>query len=408
MKIAIIGCGAAGMMAAVAAAENGADVTVLERNSFGGKKLRITGKGRCNVTNNCTPSEALAAVVSNPKFMTGALNRFSPADTMAFFENAGVALKTERGRRVFPASDRASDISDALLRRMRETGVTVRFDTRVTGIERIGENGGFNIKWHGGEMSADRVIAATGGVSYPATGSTGDGHRILKSLGVNVTPLKPSLVPIETLDNCAPMTGLTLKNVTLSVYHGEKRVFSEMGEMLFTHFGVSGPLVLSASSNMRGCPIDEYRLSINLKPALSHDELDKRLRSDLEKYAARDFVNSLGDLLPIKLIKFVIEKSGIDPRKKSANITKEERLRLGETLTDLSLIPRAFRPVDEAIITAGGVDVREINPRTMELKNHPGIFVCGELIDIDAYTGGYNLQLAFSTAVMAGRAASAE
>lgn len=405
MKIVVIGCGAAGMMAAITAAEAGCDVTVLERNPFGGKKLRITGKGRCNVTNNCTPNEALAAVVSNPKFMIGALNRFTPADTMAFFESSGVELKTERGRRVFPASDRASDISDALLRRMREAGVTVRFDTRVTGISVT--DGGYIVRWRGGEMTAERVIIATGGVSYPATGSTGDGHRMLSELGVSVTPLKPSLVPIETVESCAPMTGLTLKNVTLTVFHGEKRVFTEMGEMLFTHFGVSGPLVLSASSNMRDADIGRYRLSINLKPALSREELDHRLRSDFEKYAARDFVNSMGDLLPIKLIRFVIDRSGIDPRKKTANITKEERVKLGDTLTDLSLTPKAFRPVDEAIITSGGVDVREINPRTMELKSHPGIFVCGELIDVDAYTGGYNLQLAFSTAVAAGRAVSA-
>lgn len=402
--VAVIGCGAAGMMAAIAAAETGASVTVYERNPFAGKKLRITGKGRCNVTNNCTVREVLDAVLNNSKFLYGVISRYTPADVMAFFENAGVPLKTERGRRVFPVSDKAADISDALIRTMKEYGVKVLYGVRVEGLTEV--DGGVLVKESKGTVMYRSVIAATGGVSYPATGSTGDGHRMLRKLGVEITPLKPSLVPVVTEEDCAPLSGLTLKNVTLTVYHGEETVYSEMGEMLFTHFGVSGPLVLSASSNMQKNPVDSYRLAIDFKPALSADELDKRILSDFAKYTARDFVNALSDLLPQKLIPYVIERSEIDPRKKVSAITRAERLKLGEVLKAYTLTPKAFRPVDEAIVTSGGVDVKEIHPKTMELKNHPGIFVCGELIDVDAYTGGYNLQLAFSTARAAGTAAA--
>lgn len=403
-KIAVIGCGAAGMTAAIAAAECGGNVTVYEKNPYAGKKLRITGKGRCNVTNNCTAREVLDSVRSNPKFLYGVLNRYSPADVMDFFENAGVPLKTERGRRVFPQSDRAADISDALVRTMREYGVCVLYGVRVNDIERDGD--GIIVRSSNREERYDAVIVATGGISYPATGSTGDGHRMLRRLGVEITPLRPSLVPIVTEENCSPLSGLTLKNVTLTAYHGEDEVYSELGEMLFTHFGVSGPLVLSASANMQKHPVTEYVLSIDLKPALSVDELDRRLVSDLSKYAARDFVNSLSDLLPQKLIPYVVERSGIDPRKKSGTVTRAERLALGGVLKGYRLTPVSFRPIDEAIVTSGGVEVREIDPKTMELKKYPGIYVCGELIDVDAYTGGYNLQLAFSTARAAGIAAA--
>ncbi|MBO5125977.1 MAG: NAD(P)/FAD-dependent oxidoreductase [Clostridia bacterium] len=403
--VAVIGCGAAGMMAAIAAAETGASsVTVYERNPFAGKKLRITGKGRCNVTNNCTAREVLDAVLSNSKFLYGVINRYTPADTMAFFENAGVPLKTERGRRVFPVSDKAADISDAMIRTMKQYGVKVLYGMRVDAL--VETDGGVIVKCGNREAAYHSVIVATGGVSYPATGSTGDGHRMLRKMGVNITPLKPSLVPVVTEEDCAPLSGLTLKNVTLTVTHGEDVVYTELGEMLFTHFGVSGPLVLSASSNMQKHPVDSYRMAIDFKPALSAEELDKRILSDFAKYAARDFVNSLSDLLPQKLIPYVIERSGIDPRKKTSAITRAERLKLGEVLKAYELTPTAFRPVDEAIVTSGGVDVKEIHPKTMELKQHPGIFVCGELIDVDAYTGGYNLQLAFSTARAAGAAAA--
>lgn len=403
-SVAVIGCGAAGMMAAVTAARCGADVTVYERNPFAGKKLRITGKGRCNVTNSCTSREVLDAVRSNSKFLYGAVNRFSPSDVMEFFEEAGVPLKTERGRRVFPVSDRASDISDALIRRMRENGVRVLYGHRVNGIAETDR--GIAVRTSEGEGLYRAVIVATGGISYPATGSTGDGHRMLRRLGVGVTPLRPSLVPIVTAEDNAPLSGLTLKNVTLRVYHGDEVVYSELGELLFTHFGVSGPLVLSASANMQSYPTDTYRMEIDLKPALSPEELDKRLVSDFAKYAARDFINALSDLLPQKLISYVVARSGVEPHRKVATLTRAERQRLGGILKAYTLTPVSFRPVDEAIVTSGGVEVGEIDPRTMELKKHRGIFVCGELIDIDAYTGGYNLQLAFSTARAAGIAAA--
>jgi len=403
-RVAVIGCGAAGMMAAVTAGEAGAAVTVYERNPFAGKKLRITGKGRCNVTNNCTPQEVMEAVSGNPKFLYGVLNRFTPADAMAWFENAGVPLKTERGRRVFPVSDKAADVQAAMVQRMREGGVTVKYNARVSALEESEE--GIRVTAEHESAVYDAVIVATGGISYPGTGSTGDGHRMLAEIGVKITELKPSLVPIVTKENLYDLSGLTLKNVRLTVMHGSDTVYTEQGEMLLTHFGVSGPLVLSASANMQKYPVDSYRMAIDFKPALSEEELDKRLLSDFSKYSARDFINSLGDLLPVKLIPYIVRQSGIEPHKKTGEITKEERRSLLLTLKGYPLTPKSFRPIDEAIITAGGVEIKEINPKTMELKNHPGIFVCGEIIDIDAYTGGYNLQLAFSTAAAAGKSAA--
>ncbi len=398
--VAVIGGGAAGMMAAITAAESSASVVVLEKNPYTGKKLRITGKGRCNLTNNCTVQEMLEAVRTNSKFLYGAVNRFTPADTMELFESLGVKLKTERGRRVFPVSDNATEVRDAMLARLHELGVRVVCGAPVDSVAQDGDT--FTVRYGKKLVRARNVILATGGVSYPGTGSTGDGHRLLAEMGVEITPLSPSLVPIVTREDLSDLMGLSLKNVTLTVRHGSETVFSELGEMLFTHFGISGPLVLSASANMQAHPCDSYTMKINLKPALTVEELDKRLLSDLAKYAARDFINSLGDLLPVKLIPLVVQRSGIDPRKKAGAVTREERLRLGEALRELTLTPKCFRPIDEAIITSGGVSTREINPKTMELKRFPGIFVCGELIDVDAYTGGYNLQIAFSTARAAG------
>lgn len=412
-SVIVVGAGPAGMLASVAAAGAGASVTLIERNPFPGKKLRITGKGRCNVTNNCSPREVVEAVTANPKFLYGAVNRFTPSDTIAFFENAGVPLKTERGRRVFPVSDKALDIQQAMVRRVREAGVRLLCDTRVTALtppDAPGEPWAVSAVWKEKKQlfTADRVILATGGVSYPLTGSDGDGHRMLRELGVAVTELKPSLVPIETKDNFAPLAGLTLKNVVLTAWLGESAVFSEMGEMLFAHFGVTGPLVLSASANMQKRPVSEYRMTVNLKPALTPEELDRRIRSDFEKYAAKDFVNALTDLLPKSLIPYVVKQTGIDPRKKTAEVTKEERQTLAGVLSGFRIAPIAFRPIDEAIITAGGADVREIDPKTMEVRRFPGLYVAGELLDVNAYTGGYNLQIAFSTAHAAGLAAAAE
>lgn len=405
--VAIIGGGAAGMMAAHSAHEAlwGGDVVVIEKNKYTCRKIGITGKGRCNLTNNCTVNELLESVRSNPKFLYGAVSRFSPADTMEFFEEAGVPLKTERGRRVFPVSDKASDIQFAFDRVIRNDGIEVKYNCAAKSISKSGEY--INISTQSGNITAKCVVISTGGVSYPLTGSTGDGHAMLESMGINITPLSPSLIPVETKEDFSELSGLTLKNVRLNVHDKNGRmVYTELGEMLFTHFGVSGPLVLSASANMQDFPPETYEMSIDLKPALSDEELDRRLISDLTENSAKDFINSLGKLLPQKLIETVVRKSGVDPHKKSANITREERQSLLRTLREFMIHIKGFRPIEEAIVTSGGVDVLEINPKTMELKKLPCVFAAGELIDIDAYTGGYNLQLAFSTGHLAGKSAA--
>lgn len=405
-SVAIIGGGAAGMAAAIAAAESGASVTVYEQNAALGKKLRITGKGRCNVTNDCSPAEVLDNVTKNPKFLRGVLYRYTPADVMAFFESCGVPLKTERGRRVFPVSDRASDIVRAMEQRMAAENVAVIHE-KVTGLcLKNGQCIGVRLGESDTIAYADAVIVATGGVSYPGTGSRGDGYRFARNAGMAVNPPIPSLVPIVTEENFAPLSGLSLKNVTLRVTENGREVFAEMGEMLFTHFGVSGPLVLSASAHMRKS-MDQYRMSIDFKPALTEAELDTRLLADLQKYAQRDFVNALSDLLPIKMIDPVIAVSGIPPRCKAGSLTKVQRHNLLRALKAFPITPRCFRPIEEAIITSGGVDVAGIHTKTMMSKTVPGLFFAGEVIDIDAYTGGYNLQLAFSTGVAAGQNAAA-
>ena len=406
-SIAVIGGGAAGMMAAITAAEVGVPVTVYEKNAVLGKKLRITGKGRCNVTNDCSPAEILDAVTKNPKFLRGAVYRFTPADTMSFFEGAGVPLKTERGRRVFPVSDRAADISTALEKRMRALGVTVVRESveSLLFTEADGRKTVAGVQTESGSHAHDAVIVATGGVSYPGTGSRGDGYRFARSAGLAVTEILPSLVPVITKEDTAPLSGLSLKNVTVTVLQNGRAVFSEMGEMLFTHFGVSGPLVLSASAHMRGS-FSSYILEIDLKPALDDATLDARLLSDLTKYAQRDFVNALGDLLPQKLIAPVIEKTGIPPRTKAGTLTRPQRQALLKALKHFSLTPLRFRPIDEAIVTSGGVDVSEIHTKTMMANACPGLFFAGEVLDVDAYTGGFNLQIAFSTGVAAGAGAA--
>ncbi len=418
--VAVIGGGPAGMMAAITAAhaftKAGTPCRVLlyERKPMLGKKLRITGKGRCNVTNNCTPQEFREAVTRNQKFLYGASARFTPADTMSFFEDAGVPLKTERGRRVFPVSDKAADIAQAMEKSVREAGVVIRKGVRVTAVERLHEEGcggenctcGYRLLCDENWESADAVILATGGVSYPGTGSTGDGHRMLEELGVPVTELRPSLVPLVTKEDTGELMGLTLKNVALTLTRGGKEIFREQGEMLFTHFGLTGPLVLSASANMQKGQVTDYRIAIDLKPALSPEELDKRLLSDFAKYNGRDFCNALDDLLPKRLIPWVIRASKIPERTKVSGITREQRLALGKALKELPFTPVAFRPMEEAVVTCGGVDVKAVSPKDMMLKVYPGLFCAGELLDLDAYTGGYNLQIAFSTGVLAGQGAA--
>jgi len=409
-EIIVIGAGPAGIMAAICAAEAGCAVTVYEKNHKTGKKLRITGKGRCNVTNDCSVTEFMEAVPENSKFLYSAVSKFSPSDTKTFFEDSGVPLKTERGRRVFPLSDNAHDVADALERAALDAGIRFRFNSAVEGLVICKADDGSSfvtgIRVAGREIFADAVIVATGGASYPGTGSTGDGYGFAESAGLKVIPPTPSLIPIVTAEKTAHMSGLSLKNVSFTVKDKKgKTVFSEMGEMLFTHFGLSGPLVLSASAHMRGT-VTDYTLHIDMKPALDEKTLDTRLVGDLTKYSAKDFGNSLSDLLPRVMIPEVVERSGIDPRKKSGSVTKGERAKLLSVIKDLSFTPKSFRPINEAIITRGGVDTKAIAPGTMAAKKVPGLYFAGEVIDTDAYTGGYNLQIAFSTGRLAGMSAA--
>ncbi len=400
MRIAVIGAGAAGMMAAGHAAEYGGDVTLFEKNSFSGKKLRITGKGRCNVCNDCDVNTVIENVPTNPRFLYTALNAFTPSDTKAFFEERGVPLKTERGNRVFPVSDNAEDIVNALRVYTKEHGVHYVAEN----VQSIRKDGEVFTVTAANEYTFDRVIIATGGASYPRTGSTGDGYRFAKSFGITVTELSPSLVPLETVERePCEMQGLALKNTALEVIDTEnsKVVYRDFGEMLFAHYGVTGPMILSASSHLRKAPRGRYQLKLDLKPALDEKTLDARLLADFAKNANRDFANSLGALLPQKMIPVIIRRCGIDPQKKVNAITREERRALLETLKGYTLTVKGFRPIDEAIITSGGVDVKELSPKTMESKKVSGLYFCGEIIDVDAYTGGFNLQIAFSTARLA-------
>ncbi len=393
------------MTAAIFAAEQGADVTLIERNDRLGKKLLITGKGRCNVTNNSDVNTHIENTPTNPRFMYTAHNNFTAQDVMAFFEELGVPLKTERGDRVFPVSDKAGDICGALKQRINRLGVTV-----LTEYVKSVENGEeFTVITDKGRHTADAVIIATGGKSYPLTGSTGDGYKFAESFGHTVVPPKPSLVPVECAEKwCKEAMGLSLRNVTLTVYDGEREVYFEQGEMLITHFGVSGPLVLSASSHMKGLGGKKFSLAVDLKPALDFETLDKRIQSDFTKNINRDFCNSLGELLPAKMIPIIIRLSGIDGRRKCNSITREERHALVSLLKALPLTATKFRPIDEAIITSGGVNVKEISPKTMESKLVPGLYFAGEIIDVDAYTGGFNLQIAFATAKLAAESAASE
>ena len=401
-RICVIGGGAAGMMAAYFASCGGGEVTLFEKNPFCGKKINITGKGRCNLTNQCDVQEFLRNVPTNPRFLYKALNNLSPDATTALFEALGVPLKVERGRRVFPVSDRAADVSAALKKSCDDSGVKTEYK-KVQKVETKDGAVSAVVLQGGKRVECDACIIATGGASYPKTGSDGDGYRIAEELGHSIVPLKPSLVPLVTEDEwCRELMGLSLINVRLSVFQGEKEKFSEQGEMLFTHFGVSGPLVLSASCHING----EAQAYIDLKPALDEETLDRRILRDFEELKNKDFANSLGALLPQKLIPVVVAQSGIPPHKKVNSVTKEERRRLVQLLKGLSFTIIGKRPIDEAIITSGGVSVKEINPSTMESKLVKGLFFAGEVIDVDAYTGGYNLQIAFSTGALAGESAA--
>ncbi len=403
-EIVVIGGGAAGMMAAISAAERGASVTLLEPNERLGKKLNITGKGRCNLTNNTGLEELLANIPSNGKFLYSTFSRFHAQDAIAFFEELGVPLKTERGNRVFPVSDRAFDVSAALERRLKKLRVRVVRD-RAESLELEGGavRGATGEK---GRYPAEAVILATGGVSYPATGSTGEGHRMAAEAGHTVTPLRGSLVPLRDFGTGKTLQGLGLRNVGLAVFEDSKKIYTDFGELVFTHFGLSGPLVLSASAHMRRFGERAYRLEIDLKPALDEQALDRRLLSDFEQYCNQDFCNALDGLLPKKLVPEIVRASGIDPRQKVHDITREQRRGLLRILKHFPVAIAGPCPVADAIVTSGGVKVREIDPATMESKLVRGLYFAGELIDVDAYTGGFNLQIAWSTGRAAGFSAA--
>ena len=398
----VIGGGAAGMMAAVAAAGRGRNVILLEHERFCGKKLRITGKGRCNVCNNCDVKTFLQNVPVNPKFLYSALNRFSPADTMAFFEGLGVPLKTERGNRVFPVSDNAHDVAKALESAMRQAGVRVLYENALEVLTADGAVTG--VRSSGGEIACESLLIATGGVSYPLTGSTGDGLRMARQLGHTVTPLRPSLVPLISDDpDCAEMQGFSLKNVTLTLFdRAHTPLYSELGEMMFTHFGVTGPLVLSASAHMRSPEQAPYTLEIDLKPGLDEKKLDARILRDFEANINRDFANSLGGLAGRAMIPVLVRRSAIPPDTKVNAITRAQRQGLVSLFKHFKVSVSGTRPVAEAIVTSGGVSVKELDPRTMGSRLVDGLYFAGEVIDVDAYTGGFNLQIAWSTGRMAG------
>lgn len=391
------------MMAAGTAVMYGAEVTVFESTDRLGKKLAITGKGRCNVTNNSTTEEFLENVTKNPRFLYAPLSALSPSETITLFESLGVKLKTERGRRVYPESDKAKDIVDAM--RSYAAGAEVIYK-KVSAVSKTAS--GFTVTAGGHDYSFDKVIIATGGKSYPLTGSDGSGYKLAMRLGHTVTELIPSLIPLNSPSElCREMQGLSLKNVKIEIKdEAEKVLYTDFGEMMFAHFGVTGPVILSASAHLRGVDISTLTLSIDLKPALDEATLDQRLLSDFAKNNNKDLINSLGDLLPSKMIQPFITLTGVDARKKVNSITKEERKSILDTLKGFKIPLDSFRPIEEAIVTSGGVEVKEISPKTMESKIAPGLYFAGEVIDLDAYTGGYNLQIAFSTGYLAGKSAA--
>lgn len=403
----VVGAGAAGLMAAGQAASKGARVLLLDKNARVGRKIMITGKGRCNVTNNCTRDRLIESMRRNPRFLYSAFDAFTPQDVMHFFEERGVPLKTERGARVFPESDKAVDIVDALAGFAKESGVVFRQnrvialnceDGRITGVQTA----------DGARYNARAVLLATGGKSYPLTGSTGDGYSLAESAGHTIMPVAPSLTAIVTSDKwCAELMGLSLKNVTLTVKKGKRQTVSEIGELMFTHFGISGPLVLTASSEIEG-DASEYTMTIDLKPGLDMQQLDNRLLRDFDSMKNRAFKNALDRLLPKSLIPVFILQSGIDGETQVNAITKAQRQKLCETFKAFAVRPVSLRPIEEAVVTRGGVKVTEVQPKTMESKLVQGLFIAGELLDVDAVTGGFNLQIAFSTGYLAGISAAAQ
>lgn len=405
-RLLIVGGGAAGMMAGVQAARRGHEVLLYEKNEKLGKKLYITGKGRCNLTNNCTVEELLAHVMRNPKFLYSAFYSFSSQAAMDFFEESGVPLKTERGGRVFPQSDHSSDIIRALERELRRAGVQIYLDTRVTGILARDQKVRGIVLADGREILGDAVLVATGGLSYPSTGSTGDGYAFAKECGHTVADQTPSLVPLLAKEDYIPrLQGLSLRNVTLSVFDGRRKIFEEFGEMMFTDRGVTGPLILSASSRISS-QLDKGELAacLDLKPALAPEQLDQRILRDFQENLNRQFKNAVTGLFPSSLIPVMIEQSGIDPEKKVHDISRQERQNFGKKIKALPFTIVGRGEFREAVITRGGVSVREVQPQTMESKKVSGLYFAGEVLDLDALTGGYNLQIAWSTAYLAAQA----
>lgn len=403
--VCIVGGGAAGLMAAISAAEAGGRVLVAEGQERPLRKLRITGKGRCNLTNNCEPERVMQNTVHNGRFLFSALRAFPPASVMEYFTALGVPLKTERGNRVFPVSDHASDVADALLREAERSGVRI-IRARAEKLVVRSDGSVCGVAFADGAADARAVILATGGLSYPLTGSTGDGFRMAKAVGHSIIPCRASLVPLVSPDpDCVEMQGLSLKNVRLTLFEDEKPVWQEQGEMQFTHFGVTGPLVLSASAHM--AETGSVRLELDLKPALDEAALDRRLLRDFRENLNRDFRNALGELLPRLMIPVMIRRSGIDPETKVNAVTKEQRRALLNAIKHFSIAVSGTRPVEEAVITAGGIDVREVQPATMASKLAKGLYFAGEILDLDAYTGGFNLQIAWCTGRAAGKAAAA-
>ncbi len=405
MDIVIIGAGPAGMMAAIAAAREGAKVTLLEKNKRQGRKLMITGKGRCNITNNCDTAKLIENTAVNPRFLYSAFSKFGTQDTMTFFEKQGVPLKTERGGRVFPVSDRSADINDAMVRCCKSAGV--RYFGECPAEELVIENERVTGVLAGGRRFAcDACIIASGGCSYPLTGSTGDGYRLAEQAGHTIIQPKPSLVPLETAESdCARMQGLALKNISITVKNGKgKKVYTDFGELLFTHFGLSGPVILSASSHMKSA--EGHTVTIDLKPALTPEQLDARILRDFSQNLNRDLHNAMGGLLPSGMVPVIIDRSGIPSDTKVNSISREQRSLLVSLLKGYTLTVTAFRPVEEAIVTSGGVKVSEIDPGTMASKKTAGLYFAGEVIDVDAHTGGFNLQIALSTGHCAGSSAA--
>lgn len=404
-RIAVIGGGPSGMLAACTAAKNDCLVTIYERNEKLGKKLYITGKGRCNVTNNATEEEFFANIPRNHRFMYSSFYSFTNHDLIRLLNTLGLETKVERGGRVFPASDKSNDVLKALTNYVRQCNAEVLLNTRVKSICKTGDNK-FSVRTNNGDYTYDSVIIATGGVSYPTTGSDGDGYRFASELGIKTIDAKPALVPLVTIEEWPKeLMGLTLKNVTLRAFDGNKKVFEDMGEVLFTHFGISGPLVLTLSSIIAEHP-ENVKVFIDLKPALTREELNRRVLRDFQTAKNKQMKNALFELMPSSLVQIILQLAQIDPDLAVNSLTKQDRARLVEIIKAIPLVIKGTRPIEEAIITRGGIDTREINPTTMESKKVSGLYFSGEVIDVDAFTGGFNLQIAFSTGYLAGRSAS--